>query len=91
MIGLYTCHLFQVCNFYLLKIPIFLINIIFVLDEEIGGTLGMKKFIESPEFAALNIGFALDEGLASTDDIFSVYYGERTLWRKLLFKITLKK
>lgn len=56
----------------------------FVLDEETGGTLGMKKFVESSEFAALNIGFALDEGLASTDDSFSLYYGERTLWRKFI-------
>lgn len=43
----------------------------------------MKKFVETSEFAALSVGFALDEGLASTDDNFSVYYGERTLWRKL--------
>lgn len=42
----------------------------------------MKKFVESSEFAALNVGFSLDEGLASTDDSFSLYYGERTLWRK---------
>lgn len=42
----------------------------------------MKKFVESPEFAALNIGFALDEGLASPSDNFLLYYGERTLWRK---------
>lgn len=54
-----------------------------ISDEETGGVLGMKKFVESPEFAALNVGFALDEGLASTDDSFGLYYGERTLWRKL--------
>jgi len=53
----------------------------FVLDEEIGGGLGMKLFVESPEFTSLNVGFALDEGLASDDDSFSIYYGERTLWR----------
>lgn len=41
----------------------------------------MKKFVESSEFAALNIGFSLDEGLASTDNSFNLYYGERTLWR----------
>lgn len=41
----------------------------------------MKLFVRSPEFASLNVGFALDEGLASSDDSFSVYYGERTLWR----------
>lgn len=54
-----------------------------ILDEETGGNLGMKKFVESPEFESLNIGFALDEGLASIDDSFSLYYGERTLWRML--------
>ncbi|CAH1738309.1 aminoacylase-1-like isoform X2 [Aphis gossypii] len=52
----------------------------FVLDEETGGDLGMKLFVGSPEFASLNVGFALDEGLASNDDSFSIYYGERTLW-----------
>lgn len=55
----------------------------FFLDEETGGLLGMNKFVKSPEFAALNVGFALDEGLASTDESFSVYYGERTIWRTL--------
>lgn len=62
----------------------YLVFIEIFLDEETGGSLGMKKFVESSEFAALNVGFALDEGLASTDDCFSLYYGERTLWRKLL-------
>lgn len=52
-----------------------------ILDEETGGELGMKKFVNSSEFASLNVGFALDEGLASNDDTFSVYYGERTIWR----------
>lgn len=42
----------------------------------------MKAFVKSPEFASLNIGFGLDEGLASSDDTFTVYYGERTIWRK---------
>jgi len=41
----------------------------------------MKLFVGSPEFTSLNVGFALDEGLASDDDSFSIYYGERTLWR----------
>uniref|UniRef100_A0A2S2PKJ6 N-acyl-aliphatic-L-amino acid amidohydrolase n=1 Tax=Schizaphis graminum TaxID=13262 RepID=A0A2S2PKJ6_SCHGA len=56
------------------------IHMSFVPDEETGGVLGMKLFVRSPEFASLNVGFALDEGLASSDDSFSVYYGERTLW-----------
>lgn len=46
--------------------------------------MGMKTFVKTPEFASLNIGFALDEGLACNDDTFSVYYGERTIWRKSL-------
>ncbi|XP_050531858.1 aminoacylase-1-like isoform X2 [Daktulosphaira vitifoliae] len=56
------------------------IHISFVPDEEIGGVLGMGTFVKSPEFSALNVGFALDEGLASPDNSFSLYYGERTLW-----------
>ncbi|VVC39297.1 Peptidase M20,ArgE/DapE/ACY1/CPG2/YscS, conserved site,Peptidase M20, dimerisation domain,N-acyl-L- [Cinara cedri] len=63
------------------------IHISFVPDEETGGDLGMKIFVNSPEFAALNVGFALDEGLASADDSFSLYYGERTLWH-LVVKCT---
>lgn len=43
----------------------------------------MKLFVKSPEFAALNVGFSLDEGVASPDESFGVYYGERTIWRKL--------
>jgi len=56
------------------------IHMSFVPDEETGGDLGMKKFVMSSEFTALNVGFALDEGLASVDDSYSLYYGERTLW-----------
>lgn len=50
----------------------------------------MKKFVVSPEFAALNVGFALDEGLASPDDSFSLYYGERTPRRELHLTISYK-
>ena len=31
-------------------------------DEEIGGALGMKKFVQSDVFKAMNVGVALDEG-----------------------------
>ena len=34
-------------------------------DEEIGGKLGMKLFIERQEFKDLNVGFSLDEGVHS--------------------------
>ncbi|KAL3092480.1 hypothetical protein niasHS_007689 [Heterodera schachtii] len=32
-------------------------------DEEIGGHDGMEKFVQTDKFRALNVGFALDEGL----------------------------
>ena len=56
------------------------IHILWVPDEEIGGVKGMKAFIQSEEFKKLNIGFALDEGLANENDAFKVYYGERSPW-----------
>ncbi|KAL7985983.1 hypothetical protein Chor_011149 [Crotalus horridus] len=39
------------------------IHMSFVPDEEIGGHKGMELFVKTPEFAALNVGFALDEGI----------------------------
>ena len=40
----------------------------------------MQVLIESQWFKGLNIGLALDEGLASEDDYYSVFYGERLPW-----------
>lgn len=54
----------------------------------------MKSFALTEEFRKLNIGFALDEGLgmrfssrhlfciflASEDDTYKVFYGERVPW-----------
>ncbi|KAK5644380.1 hypothetical protein RI129_005680 [Pyrocoelia pectoralis] len=57
------------------------IHLSFVPDEEHGGKLGMREFVKTDEFKKLNIGFALDEGLASIDNTFKVFYGERTCWR----------
>ncbi|GAB0091333.1 aminoacylase-1 [Sergentomyia squamirostris] len=57
----------------------------FVPDEEVGGNLGMEKFVLSKEFKALNIGFSLDEGIASPTDVFPVFYAERPSW-KVFFK-----
>uniref|UniRef100_A0A1B0ANA4 Peptidase M20 dimerisation domain-containing protein n=1 Tax=Glossina palpalis gambiensis TaxID=67801 RepID=A0A1B0ANA4_9MUSC len=34
-------------------------------DEEIGGHLGMEAFVKTDDFKKLNIGFSLDDGLAS--------------------------
>lgn len=57
------------------------IHISYMPDEEVGGVLGMKEFVCMPEFKALNVGFALDEGYACTSDKFYLFYGERTVWR----------
>ena len=48
-----------------------------VADEEIGGMTGMMLFALSDEFKELNIGVALDEGLAREDEGMTVFYGER--------------
>nr|XP_033781969.1 aminoacylase-1 isoform X1 [Geotrypetes seraphini] len=56
------------------------VHLTLVPDEEIGGHNGMALFIERPEFQNLNVGFALDEGLASPTDNFTVFYGERCPW-----------
>lgn len=37
-------------------------------------------FAESEEFAALNVGFALDEGQANPGDEFRVFYADRIPW-----------
>lgn len=54
----------------------------FVPDEEIGGKAGMGAFVDSPEFAALNVGVELDEGWASGAGVptFPAFYAERVPW-----------
>jgi len=53
----------------------------FVPDEEIGSADGMGTMVEDKELMAqLNIGMALDEGLANPEDSFTVFYGERAIW-----------
>ncbi|KAG5274990.1 hypothetical protein AALO_G00142370 [Alosa alosa] len=56
------------------------IHLMFVPDEEVGGHKGMETFIKHPEFKQLNIGFALDEGLANPGEAYTVFYGERSPW-----------
>lgn len=46
----------------------------------------MATFVETPEFAKLNVGFALDEGIATPNEVFNVYYCERTSWSKSSIK-----
>jgi len=42
----------------------------------------MGMFIRSPQFAKLNVGFCMDEGLASRDEYYNLYYAERAVLRK---------
>lgn len=46
----------------------------------------MALFINSEEFKQLNVGFALDEGIAHPEDLFFIFNGERSIWRKLYTK-----
>ena len=57
-----------------------MITTITVPDEEVGGG-GMLAFLSSTLYNSLpGIALALDEGLASTDDTYSLFYGERLPW-----------
>lgn len=56
------------------------IHMTFVPDEEIGGELGMGLYVNTDHFKSLNVGFALDEGIASETDVYSVYNAERNPW-----------
>ncbi|KAG7214002.1 hypothetical protein KM043_001372 [Ampulex compressa] len=60
------------------------IHVSFVPDEEIGGVLGMKDFVHTEDFKALNIGFAMDEGVASPTENFYMFYGERSIWHVVI-------
>lgn len=61
------------------------IHVVYTPDEEIGGFRGMTKFVQTNEFEALNVGFCLDEGIASPTDEFPIFYGERYVWGKFFF------
>lgn len=54
--------------------------ITFRLDEETGSEKGMKAFVKSEAFRLLDIGVMLDEGIATQNEIFSVFYSERSHW-----------
>jgi hypothetical protein len=47
----------------------------------------MAKFVNTSDFLELNVGFALDEGIADPSDQFPLFYGERSIWRKYFFKL----
>ncbi|KAF9311829.1 adenylate cyclase [Podila horticola] len=48
--------------------------------EEVGGAEGMKLLVHHESFKALNVAFALDEGIASPKNALKVFYGERMPW-----------
>ncbi|CAL5001248.1 unnamed protein product [Urochloa decumbens] len=56
------------------------IYITFVPDEEIGGHQGAELFVSSKEFKEMNVGLVLDEGLASPQEEYRVFYAERSPW-----------
>lgn len=58
------------------------IHLTFVPEEEIGGVDGMREFIHMKEFKMLNVGFSLDEGIASPTNVYNIFYAERPIWRK---------
>ncbi|CAG5122447.1 unnamed protein product, partial [Candidula unifasciata] len=55
-------------------------HVTFCPDEEIGGLTGMIEFVKTKEFEKLNIGFALDEGIANPGEEFRLFYSERNVW-----------
>jgi aminoacylase len=58
------------------------IHVVFVPDEENFGPDGWKVFANTKAFDKMNVGFALDEGIASPSDVYAVFYGEKTCWRE---------
>lgn len=56
------------------------IHLSFAPEEEMGGIEGMKDFVRTDDFKQLNIGFSLDEGIASPDETFPIFYAERSVW-----------
>ncbi|KAI3515182.1 hypothetical protein L1887_13945 [Cichorium endivia] len=67
--------------------PVRTIYLSFVPDEEIGGHDGAEKFANSKIFDEMNVGIVLDEGLASPEDYYRLFYAERCpMW--LVIKAT---
>lgn len=56
------------------------IHLVFVPEEEVGGLTGMKLFVKTPEFTAMNVGFGLDEGIAGPGEELPLFYGERNVF-----------
>uniref|UniRef100_A0A803M5C1 Peptidase M20 dimerisation domain-containing protein n=1 Tax=Chenopodium quinoa TaxID=63459 RepID=A0A803M5C1_CHEQI len=62
------------------KEPTRTVHLSYVPEEEIGGLDGAAKFVASKEFEELNVGFVMDEGQASPNDDFRVFYADRSPW-----------
>ncbi|KAJ7001928.1 aminoacylase-1-like isoform X2 [Populus alba x Populus x berolinensis] len=60
--------------------PLRSVYLSFVPDEEIGSRDGAKKFADSDIFNSMNVGIALDEGLASPSENYRTFYAERNPW-----------
>ncbi|XVE66473.1 hypothetical protein DITRI_Ditri08aG0082400 [Diplodiscus trichospermus] len=52
----------------------------FVPDEEIGGHDGAEKLAYSDIFKNMNVDIVLDEGLASPNENYRLFYAERSAW-----------
>uniref|UniRef100_A0A915ARF3 N-acyl-aliphatic-L-amino acid amidohydrolase n=1 Tax=Parascaris univalens TaxID=6257 RepID=A0A915ARF3_PARUN len=48
------------------------VHLVFAPDEEIGGKDGMQKFVDDESFKKLNVGFVLDEGLATEEEAWMI-------------------
>jgi len=57
------------------------VYITFVPDEEVGGHLGMKEFVETDYFKKMNVAYSLDEAGPSFNETYNIFYAERTAWR----------
>ena len=56
------------------------IHVSYVPDEEVGGGDGMGVLLASDWYSTVQIELALDEGLASEESEYAVFYGERLPW-----------
>ncbi|KPI95869.1 Aminoacylase-1 [Papilio xuthus] len=56
------------------------VHLSFVPEEEVGGAEGMAEFVKTEHYKNLNVGFALDEGIACATEEYQVFNGERTIW-----------
>lgn len=52
-------------------------------DEEVGGHLGMDKFVNSSAFDELNVGVDIDECEINAGNELLISYAEKPIWRKL--------